>query len=214
MAQSPTVANPIIKHLFATPLIITELPPDIAAETNARLVKLLLQMEKEMPSQNASNRGGWQSDDKILQWAAVEVAPVMSAFKQIINQVTVGVNRAGVTRGEVNWKINGWANINRKGNANATHIHPGAYWSAVYYVMAGDDEQGGAFQAFDPRGGLPLMYAPTLRIGLEGYMNAGNSETHRPREGQCLLFPSWLPHAVTPYTGDGTRISLAFNFCI
>ena len=30
-----------------------------------------------------------------------------------------------------------WANINRKGEGNAFHSHPGAFWSGVYYVDDG-----------------------------------------------------------------------------
>ncbi|MDR3448953.1 MAG: TIGR02466 family protein [Alphaproteobacteria bacterium] len=204
-----------IEHLFATPLIISELPADIAAEINPRLKELILAREKETPSQKASNNGGWQSDDKITAWGGDETGTVVSAICQMLDQITVHFNRTGTYRGGVAWKINGWANINRKNNSNVAHIHPGSFWSAVYYVATDDDEKsGGVFQAFDPRAGLPLMYCPVLRIGLAGYMTAGNSEIHRPREGQCLIFPSWLSHAVTPYTGEGTRISLAFNFSV
>ncbi len=32
-----------------------------------------------------------------------------------------------------------------------------------------------------------------------------------PSAGQVLLFPSWLEHCVEPFTGDGDRISMAFN---
>ena len=204
-----------IRRLFTTPLIISELPRDIAEDINPKLKKLILSKEKEMPSQKASNNGGWQSDDKITAWGGNETDTIVSAICQTLDQITVHFNRTGTYRGGVKWKINGWANVNRKNNSNVTHIHPGAFWSAVYYVATDDDEKsGGAFQAFDPRGGLPLMYCPVLRLGLEGCMTAGNNETYRPREGQCLIFPSWLSHAVTPYVGDGTRISLAFNFSV
>jgi hypothetical protein len=39
----------------------------------------------------------------------------------------------------------------------------------------------------------------------------GASEVVRPVPGTLVLFPSWLSHAVRPYTGDAVRISIALN---
>ena len=206
-----------VRHLFATPLIISEMPPEISANINPRLAAMLLQKEKEVPGTKASNDGGWQSDDKILQWGGADIVAVVDAMRQMVNHITLQLNQGVFQRCLLNWKISGWANINRANNANVAHIHPGAYWSAVYYVATDgskDPAQGGALKLFDPRGGLPLMYCPVLRMGMEGYMTAGNTELHYPRAGQCVIFPSWLSHAVTPYRGAGERISLAFNFSI
>jgi hypothetical protein len=33
----------------------------------------------------------------------------------------------------------------------------------------------------------------------------------RPASGRLLMFPGWLRHAVRPYFGEGTRISVAMN---
>jgi hypothetical protein len=38
---------------------------------------------------------------------------------------------------------------------------------------------------------------------------AGESISSMP--GSLLMFPSWVSHAVRPYFGDGTRISVAIN---
>ena len=35
-----------------------------------------------------------------------------------------------------------------------------------------------------------------------------------PRAGMMVLFPSWLQHAVRPYRGTQTRISIAFNMSV
>ncbi|MEK9965933.1 MAG: putative 2OG-Fe(II) oxygenase [Rhodospirillaceae bacterium] len=39
----------------------------------------------------------------------------------------------------------------------------------------------------------------------------GASESISPQPGSVLMFPSWVSHAVRPYAGDGTRISVAIN---
>ncbi|MDP7462577.1 MAG: putative 2OG-Fe(II) oxygenase, partial [Alphaproteobacteria bacterium] len=42
----------------------------------------------------------------------------------------------------------------------------------------------------------------------------GSSETIPPKAGRILMFPSWLSHAVRPYTGTRQRISIAFNLSV
>ena len=38
-----------------------------------------------------------------------------------------------------------------------------------------------------------------------------NEPTVRPQTGLIVMFPSWLQHAVRPFYGSGTRISIAIN---
>jgi len=66
----------------------------------------------------------------------------------------------------------------------------------------------------DPRGVLPAFYAPGLRYALAGCLSAGGQDFFTPRAGVLALFPSWLVHAVRPYTGAGERISIAFNLSV
>jgi len=41
--------------------------------------------------------------------------------------------------------------------------------------------------------------------------SAGSAQTIRTACGLLFLFPSFLLHAVRPYTGNSLRISIAFN---
>ena len=108
-----------------------------------------------------------------------------------------------------------WANVNRDGHGNEFHSHPGAYWSASYYVddggAASDPSLGGEFEIQDPRGIAPAMLAPELAFAMPGGQSIGASELVRPKGGLLLIFPSWLSHAVRPYCGEGVRISIAIN---
>ena len=205
------------RPIFPTPLIIASFPPDIAASINGSLIPMLLKKAATEKSAQITNIGGWQSDTRIVEWGGEPVATIVGSLRDLIDQVTLDLHGAPL-QSSLDWKIYGWANINRKGHMNVVHTHPGAYWSASYYVQVDDTQQeppvGGEFQILDPRGALPITYRPHLRIGLEGYQSCGGHELITPKAGQCLLFPSWLPHAVLPYNGDGTRISLAFNFSV
>lgn len=203
-----------VKHLFPTPLVVASFAPEEVARLNEQLEQMVLKKSAESEGVTISNEGGWQSDDQILQWGGPPVQTVMKALKELLGQITLHMEGTDLQRVNVDWRINGWANINRKGHSNAPHTHPGAYWSAVYYVRTDNDapEKGGELELYDPRGVMPILYCPKLRFGIQGYISAGVSELHAPKAGQCLIFPSWLTHAVRAYTGDATRISLAFNF--
>jgi uncharacterized protein (TIGR02466 family) len=217
MALYPTTfKSTAVKHMFATPLVISELPEEVANNINPIIQDMILERSRHNESVHVSNHGGWQSDDKLTEWGGEPVSIILSCLRELLSQITVYVkDRKTFHRGNIDWKINGWANINRKGNSNIPHVHPGAYWSAVYYVAVDeDDNKGGDIEFVDPRGCLPTIYCPILHIGIQGYINAGSTEIHKPKEGQCLIFPSWLYHSVMPYIGDKTRISLAFNFAV
>ncbi|MFD2262189.1 TIGR02466 family protein [Lacibacterium aquatile] len=205
-----------IRNLFATPLIVSQLAPDTPLV--ADLKQAILRRADTVPSVSHSNDGGWQSAGDFLDWSGEAGAALIDAVRQMIDQVTVVWEGGALTSDALDWHIGAWANINRRGNGNAPHVHPGAYWSGCFYVddggIDGRDDQGGALEFSDPRGPLPLMAAPTVKVGLPGFLTAGLGERLYPKMGMLVLFPSWLQHAVTAYHGDGTRISVAFNFSL
>jgi uncharacterized protein (TIGR02466 family) len=207
-----------IKHLFPTPLVVGVLAPDVSADINKQLAAIVLKKAEESKGVYVSNYGGWQSDDRLLEWGGSPVETVLAHLRDLLADITMIREGNEFRRAKIDWRIIGWANINRKGNSNVPHVHPGAYWSAVYYVQVEESDpknpKGGELELLDPRGALPIFYCPTLRFGIKDYTSAGMSELHAPKAGQCVVFPSWLTHAVRPYIGDGTRISLAFNFAV
>ncbi len=205
------------RHIFPTPFIMASFPDDVTARLQAELVPFLMKKSDIEPTANITNIGGWQSDTRIVEWGGEPVALIVKSLIELIDQATLDLHQKGF-HSDVKWKVYGWANINRKGHMNVYHTHPGAMWSAACYLQTDDAAMaatsGGEFQVLDPRGTMPIMYAPQLRIGIDGFQSCGGHELHTPKAGQCFLFPSWLPHAVMPYKGDGTRISLAFNFSV
>ncbi|WP_332052903.1 putative 2OG-Fe(II) oxygenase [Reyranella sp.] len=63
----------------------------------------------------------------------------------------------------------------------------------------------------DPRGPVPLMNAPYLRMS--GGLSAGTTEKMRPKAGRMVILPAWLMHQVRSYRGS-ERISIAFNLAV
>ena len=203
-------ANASIRGVFSTPVIECMLPD--ADALNTELKRVILEREKSDNGTQHSNLGGWQSDWEMENWGGDAFKVVLDAVRAVAGQATTDRTGRPVT---LNWLANAWANINRDGHGNEFHTHPGAYWSASYYVDDGgaaeNPELCGEFEIQDPRGVAPAMLAPNLAVAMPGGQSIGASELVRPRAGMMLIFPSWLSHAVRPYRGDGSRISVAIN---
>jgi len=204
-----------VRPAFPTPVIMAQLPN--AERTNAALKKAILAREKKVPKRDTydSNIGGWHSERDFPAWGGKEGKQIIETAKTIAEQMTVARSGRPV---DIKWAVNAWANINRRGHSNEFHVHPGAYWSGVYYVddagCAQDRNLGGEFVIMDPRGPGPSMYAPLLCFRGPGGSSVGATELLPPRAGVMIMFPSWLSHGVRPYNGDGTRISVAFNLSV
>ena len=191
------------RNAFATPILACEV--DGAAVINARLAQIILDRRAVDPGLRRSNDGGWHSAPDLLHWAAEAVRPVIAEMVEMADAATIDLEaRPGERRG---WRLEAWANVNGRGDANAPHSHGGTYWSGVYYVRVGEGE-GGEIVFEDPRAPMIEMHAPLLRMrdaGGEGAIAI------RPAEGEILLFPAWLRHSVRPWQGEGERISIAVN---
>ncbi len=189
---------------FSTPIITDTI--DNAGAINAALEPLILARRREDKGIVRSNTGGgWHSDTRLLHWAADAVRTVVARMVELADaHVHDAQAKPGQRRG---WMLEGWANVNETGAANAPHSHGACFWSAVYYVRI-DEGEGGEIVLTDPRLPAIEMHAPFLF-----FRNAGGERTIRirPQAGQILLFPSWVVHAVTPWQGKGLRISLAIN---
>jgi uncharacterized protein (TIGR02466 family) len=106
-----------------------------------------------------------------------------------------------------------WFHITRRGGFFGVHIHPNASWSGVYCVDPGrhdpDKKDSGLLSFINPM------------ISNAMHLDAGNARLQLPysfeiahvalEAGQLVMFPSWVPHDVKPYEGEGERITIAFN---
>jgi uncharacterized protein (TIGR02466 family) len=202
-----------VLHLFPTPVVLTSMPG--AEALNVELKQLILARAEQSESVERSNRGGWQSSWDLHEWGGRPVQTLLAYIQALADTITV--DRTGRRHRPI-WRINCWANINRSGHGNQFHTHPGAFWSASYYVDDGgigdDPALGGEFEIQDPRGVAPIMYIPQLTFpGPEGAA-LGESQRISPRSGMIVVFPSWLSHGVLPYRGTRERISIAVNLSV
>lgn len=218
--QSATPPNGVdagqikIDKLFATPVASLQHPDYL--RLNAELRDVILAREANHPSTDHSNEGGWQSTDDFAQWSGPAGAQLLAFAQELANQLSaVNSPEHGLIEAKLTWTCAAWANINRSGHGNGVHGHPGAYWSAVYWVDDGgraDSAFGGELEFVDPRGIMPTILYPAVRMRIEGCLTAGFMSKMTPQAGTLVMFPSWLLHSVKPHRGDRARISIAFNF--
>jgi len=94
-----------------------------------------------------------------------------------------------------------WSVRLREGGRHANHVHPQGWISSAFYVALPPTSA-----ASDPFAGwLTLGEAPEeLGLGLSPI------ERIEPREGQLVLFPSWMWHGTVPFDA-GERMTAAFD---
>lgn len=161
-----------------------------------------------------SNVGSWHSNTNMIEWGGEAARALAFKAMTMADEQTIDIKSPDESR--FGWVPEMWANVSRKGNANQYHFHPGSYWSAVAYLddgYEGDDDPklGGELQLLDPRMPMVRMTAPDLRVRDTDGNPQVNEVSVRPQTGLIVLFPSWLQHAVRPFHGEGTRISIAIN---
>ena len=200
------------RSLFATPFVVDRLQ----SVEGLRLLSEAIHAERlrDPAGVQISNVGGWHSNTQMLTWGGEAARALAYKAMTMADGFTVDARSPAQSRFE--WMPEMWANVSGKGHANQYHAHPGSYWSAVAYVDDGYDGSqdaalGGELQLLDPRMPMIRMTAPDLFL-TDGQGNGQPNEyLHRPCTGDIVLFPSWLQHAVRPFHGSGTRISIALN---
>jgi len=200
------------RHLFTTPFVIDQLQS--AGGINVLKETILAEKERDHAGVQISNIGGWHSNTQMLDWGG-EAARAL-AYKAMTLADEATLDAVNPQESRYSWVPEMWANVSGKASANFHHTHPGSFWSAVAYIDDGYEEStdpalGGELQLLDPRMPMVRMTAPDLRLK-DGSGQAQNNEPKlRPKTGMIVMFPSWLQHAVRPFYGSGTRISIAIN---
>ena len=200
------------RHLFATPFVVDRLQSSEGIRVLREAV--LAEQARDQAGVQISNIGGWHSNTSMIEWGG-EAARAL-AFKAMTMADAATIDAGSPAASRYGWSPEMWANVSGSGNANFHHTHPGSYWSAVAYIDDGyegssDAALGGELQLLDPRMPMVRMTAPDLRLKDASGQAQNNEPMIRPSTGLIVMFPSWLQHAVRPFKGRGTRISIAIN---
>jgi uncharacterized protein (TIGR02466 family) len=209
-ANVPTAAAPGVKvaimPVFSTWIYRCE---DGPRHLNERLEQLAHRLRQdEHNATKRTNYGGWHYAFDFFKLEE----PVVAEFRTVMEQHVQGyLNhfRPEDRKKKNQFRLEGWINVNRAGDFNVLHCHPGCFISATYYVSVPPDMKGGEIFFRDPRGPAVAMYeTPGIELP---WVGAGNGIPFSPATGHLLLFPSWLEHRVERFEGNCERISIAFN---
>lgn len=192
--------------LFATPVPVYEI--EHSARINETIIKEIAARRQAEAGMVRSNREGWHSDLDFFQRKEPAHAELARSIMECLADATRRVGPNGKDFSKLRLNCDGWVNVNPGGGYNVPHDHPGAFWSAAYYVKVpvidGDDGPAGSIEFIDTRAGPAgqgIVGSPWLR-GLH---------TMRPRSGMLVVFPSTLKHWVHPNKSDEERITIAIN---
>ena len=167
------------------------------------LVNFVYEQQQEDPDGvNFSNVGGWQSQstynnhDNILLSTISET--LINYFKNNVLDMSKGIEYMGL-----------WMNINKKGDHNATHDHPGCHMAGVFWI---NSPLGcGNLEMQSPHSFTMGTEMMTYTEEFQKKSSAYPVYEFPPTEGSIILFPASINHRVTANQSDGDRISAAFN---
>lgn len=150
------------------------------------------------PGDGGSNVAGWQSGGINISEKYFECEHLFQKISNKLVEITK-INDKPI-------RFNSWVNINPKGSYNKPHSHLNTtiFLSGVYYLKV--PEGSGDIKFYDPRG----HWIRGMRDH-KFFYNGITYLTYSPKVDELILFPSWLEHDVSENTGDGERISIAFN---
>ena len=207
-----------VSPAFATPFA-TRMHPDCEA-LNRELKALFLAREeagdqyKEAVDTRTLKVRLFESEFELFRWPEACIQQLKRFCFETLGSVVQQVNgRTPEDLQHMQIFNHTWFHITRPGGYMGGHNHPMASWSGVYCVDPGEEDpenpDSGVLRFHDPRQSTTM------------FMDAANKTWNTPFEpgmrayrfqaGQMVLFPSYLIHEVAPFTGKGTRITVAFN---
>jgi uncharacterized protein (TIGR02466 family) len=150
--------------------------------------------------ENKSNAGGWHSQDIKFK----------KEIKELINLITQDVEKIyHELELKTKPKLHSiWCNISNSGHYHTIHRHNNCILSGVLYISKQNSHSNIVFYKEDSFKqecifeNLASNWSPLISCKHE--ISAVS--------GDCIFFPSWLKHDVSPNKIDSDRISISFNY--
>jgi len=170
--------------------------------------------EKDLEGAKVSNVGGWQSQAYPNVCSKYEkdygIAKIMHPVIDLLNNI-VGMTVSQQLGIPDDVKLNNfWFNVNHRGNYNNIHNHQYGIISGVLYIQIPNGDCGGI--TFKRKDDELQYYLPPHTPEKEYNILTSSQFTIQPKEGNLILFPSWLQHRVEPSHSDNARVSMSFNY--
>ena len=195
-------------YYFPKPVWRSSLAKDIELEP---IVDQIYRIEKKNKSRQRSNRGPLSFQSGNFKYDADRKDDALNDLLFHIGSLVQAIHQTD-RRGEVILS-NAWCNINRKDGLNVPHTHPGSMYSGVIWLKA--SEGAGEFVINETDDRIMLQAEPwygRLKDPTNPPPHWCGEWSFKPKEGDILVFPSFLCHQVMPNNNEDDRISVSFNF--
>jgi tetratricopeptide (TPR) repeat protein len=155
-----------------------------------------------------SVRGGTQTDGPLFSRIEPEIQALRSAILEAVDGFRKSLPPPDPAHPFLSQRrdrpirfAGSWSVRLRSNGRHSNHVHPQGWISSAFYVSlpqraAGEPGDAGWFTLGSPDDRLGLELEPWRKI--------------EPREGQLVLFPSWMWHGTLPFR-DGERLTVAFD---
>jgi len=190
-----------LEKIFFTPLW-----NDRLNVSNLKFYKnFILELARTTPSEKKSNNGGWQSKSFSLDLAPPELLQLLVKINNYAVECALSIGNKNQ-----NYTCYFWINVNKKNDYNTAHVHPGSILAGSFYISSPCPDA--IIRFYNPNPIQNFLYS-----NIANDINTNPATCSRyditPKEGQILVFPSWIFHKVYTNMSDEPRISIAFNIC-
>lgn len=215
MTESPTIEA---IEAWTTPLFVTQLADHdfLKDALLAHIYQRQQEQENAVDSDVAVLAKHNLSESRLdfLEDEVPEVMELRRAVEELIAEVAFEINHTHWPEGCDVYAhvIESWYHITKNGGYHDAHSHPNCSWCGIYYLDPGDanlEQRNGVNRFYDPRVNAEHYADPgTAYLGGQGFWDFA------PKEGQVVIFPSYLKHSALPYFGQKDRVVVAFNCVI
>lgn len=163
--------------------------------------------EQEHTSLDPVRTAGWQSN--LFDMSA---APLQPLLEEVKIKLVDAANLIPFLPEHEPALVNGWVNVNKPNGIslqnNIPHVHPGRFWTFVYYVKAAPGC--GDLELTSP---LKNMLGYAIPQQVYGALTPFNSLQWSipPATGKLVMFPGWIEHRAHSNKSSMDRISIAIN---
>ena len=192
-------------RLWPTLFMAVTLPGSDAA--NSILSSLVMQSnaEQEQMTTNYLEQNLFQSDHPAIGWLTQCCTHAVMEYARELGMGDMP-----------EFSLQGWPNVNFRGDYHNLHNHPHSWLSGTYYLNVPDQDHAETFRS-DLNPGAISFFDPRGATNMTAMMGDGQHDPEYrrvPKAGQLFLWPAFLYHLVHPNLVETPRLSISFNVVV
>lgn len=194
--------TPQFRQLWPTQFLSVQLPG--AESANPVLADLIMARNASSADMTVdyTNDNLFNDEHPAIQW-----------LRQCCDRAVMDYVRKSGIGYDPSWTLQGWANVNMKGDYHNLHNHPHSWLSGTYYVNVPDQSEAESFRS-DLNPACISFFDPRPQANMNAIRDDGQVDPEYrvlPRAGELLVWPAFLHHLVHPNMAPTPRISVSFN---